>query len=533
MTTVARNPVPPARPGGTPERTSDERELRRLARGSTLNLVGSLVAVVLNLVLPVVITRSLVQADAGLFFQAAALFTILLNVGTIGADTGVLRSLPRAVALEQRADLRRSLVIAVVPALAASLLLAGLVVLLAAPTADLVTNTAAAADDFDGVLRAMAPFLPVAVVYVVLMAASRGLGSVRPLVFVEKIGRNTLETASAGTAAALGASVLLITVAWVAPYVAMLLVIGTWVAGRMRRMTARADSGAVPRPWGELAGEFWRFSAPRAVSRVFTIALQRFDVLIVAALRGPADAAVYAVATRFLVLGLMFVQAIQQVMAPRIASSLAVDDVGVANTLYRTTTAWLTLVSWPIYFVVMLFAPLLLGIFGSSYERGSVAVMVLCAAMLVATACGPVDSMLLMAGRSVQSLLNTGLALALNVGLDLLIVPWLGVSGAALGWAAAILLNNLLALWQVHRATGLHPFGPGTRAAMLACVVSWFLVAGAVRWVTGPTLVGLLVAGAVGAGCFVLMVARRRSELELAALASVAEPLTRRLGRRR
>ena len=99
MTTVARDPVPPARPGRTPERTSDERELRRLARGSTLNLVGSLVAVVLNLVLPVVITRSLVQGQAGLFFQAAALFTILLNVGTIGADTGVLRSLPRAVAL--------------------------------------------------------------------------------------------------------------------------------------------------------------------------------------------------------------------------------------------------------------------------------------------------------------------------------------------------------------------------------------------------------------------------------------------------
>jgi peptidoglycan biosynthesis protein MviN/MurJ (putative lipid II flippase) len=141
--------------------------------------------------------------------------------------------------------------------------------------------------------------------------------------------------------------------------------------------------------------------------------------------------------------------------------------------------------------------------------------------------------MLLMAGRSVQSLVNTGLALALNVGLDLLLVPWLGVSGAALGWAAAILLNNLLALWQVHRATGLHPFGPGTRAAMVACVVSWFLVAGAVRLVTGPTLVGLLVAGVAGAGCFAVLVARRRSELELAALASVAEPLTRRLRLRR
>ncbi|MFC5178001.1 lipopolysaccharide biosynthesis protein [Nocardioides taihuensis] len=533
MTTVSRDPVPPVPPGGAPERSANDRELRRLARGSTLNLAGSFVTVVLNIVLPVIITRNYVQGEAGLFFQGAALFTILINVGTVGADTGVLRFLPRAVALDRRADLRRSLVIALAPAVVFSLLVGGLVLLLAGTLADLLTDTAAASDQFAGVLRVLALFLPVAVVYVVLIASSRGLGSVRPLVFVEKIGRNSAETVSAGTAATLGAPIILITVAWVAPYLAALLVIALWVAGRLRRMAALAADGAAPRPWREMTGEFWRFSAPRAVSRIFTIALQRFDVLLVAALRGPADAAVYAVATRFLVLGLMFVQAIQQVMAPRIASSLAVDDVGVAKTLYRTTTTWLTLVSWPIYLVVMLFAPLLLSIFGSSYERGSLAVVVLCAAMLVATVCGPVDSMLLMAGRSVQSLVNTGLALALNVSLDLVLVPWLGVSGAALGWAAAILLNNLLALWQVHRATGLHPFGPGTRSAMLICVVSWFLVVGAVRLVTGPTLVGLLVGGAAGAACFAVLAGRRRGVLELAALASVAEPLTRRLRRAR
>ena len=51
--------------------------------------------------------------------------------------------------------------------------------------------------------------------------------------------------------------------------------------------------------------------------------------------------------------------------------------------------------------------------------------------MLVATACGPVDSMLLMGGRSVLSLINTGLALATNVALDLVLVPELGVRAAA------------------------------------------------------------------------------------------------------
>lgn len=513
----------PSRPGG------DTGELRRLARGSTLNLAGSGVAAVLNLVLPVVITRSLAKGDAGLFFQATAVFSILLNLGTIGADTGVLRALPRALALDRRADLRRYLALALVPALVMSLLVSGGLLLLAEPLSGWVTRDAADEEAFRQVLLVVLPWVPVGVVYSITMSASRGLDSVRPLVFIEKIGRNALETGAAGATAVLTGSVALVVTAWVAPYLVMLVVLALWVLRRLRRATARADRPrAAPTGWRVLGREFWGFSAPRALSRVFTVALQRVDVIVVAALRGPADAAIYAAATRFLVLGLLFVQAIQQVMTPKISEYLALGEDGRAETVYRTTTAWLTLVSWPIYLMAMFFSPLLLGIFGPGYQRGAVAAAVLCAAMLVATACGPVDSMLLMGGRSGLSLMNTALALATNVGLDLLLVPRLGVTGAALGWAAAILVNNLLPLWQVQRHLGMDPWGEGTRAAFATCLVSFGLVVGAVRLLLGDGLVAFVAAGLLGTVVFVAMASRRTGALELAALASVTRRRQRR-----
>ena len=364
--------------------------------------------------------------------------------------------------------------------------------------------------------------MPVAVVYAITMSASRGLGSVRPLVLVEKIGRNLLETVSAGVAAAVTTSIALIVTAWVAPYAAMLIVVAVWVLRRTKRMLANsAERSADPTPWRPLASEFWRFSAPRAVSRVCTVALQRFDILVVAAIRGPADAAVYAAATRFLVLGLMFVQAIQQVMAPKISECLALGEDRRAEAIYRTTTTWLTLVSWPIYLQAMLFAPLLMSIFGPQFERGATAAVILCGAMLVATACGPVDSMLLMAGRSVLSLINTGLALATNVALDLVLVPELGVSGAALGWAAGIFVNNLLPLYEVNRFHRMHPLGPSTLTAMAISLVSFGIVAGVVRFVLGPDLVAFLVAGCLGTAVFLVLVRARFSVLQLEALGAV------------
>jgi O-antigen/teichoic acid export membrane protein len=512
-----------ARPDG---RASD---LRRLARGSTLNLAGSLVAAVLNFVLPVLITRNLAKADAGLFFQATALFTILLNVGTIGADTGVLRSLPQALVLGRRPDLRRYLVLAVVPALLFSVLVSGALLLASGPLSRLITGDSASAAAFHDVLLVLLPWVPVAVVYAITMSASRGLDSVRPLVFVEKIGRNALETGGAGLAAAVSGSVALVVTAWLAPYLAMLVVVAAWVVRRLRRVTARGpEAGAAPTPWPELAREFWGFSAPRAASRVFTVALQRADVIIVGALRGPADAAVYAAATRFLVLGLLFVQAIQQVMTPKISEYLALEEEERAETVYRTTTAWLTLVSWPIYLMAVFFSPLLMQVFGPGYERGATAAAILCGAMLIATACGPVDSMLLMGGRSGLSLMNTGLALATNVGLDLLLVPQLGVTGAALGWAAAILVNNLLPLWQVNRHLSMHPLGDGTRAALVICLTGFGVVVGACRLLLGTDLTSFLVAGALGTGTFLLLARRSSDALELAALGSVLRRRRRR-----
>lgn len=526
---MVASPVTPPTPGNAARRPGDRRtDLRQLARGSSASLAGSVVAASLNLILPVVITRSLAREDAGLLFQAMALFTIVLNVGTVGADTGLLRALPRAIALGRHRDLGRLLAVAMVPAVVAGALVAVLVVAGAGPLAGLVGQDAAQAEEFQLLLVALAPWIPVAVLYALAMSASRGLGSVRPLVLVEKIGRNALETGATALALSLSASLALVITAWVAPYAAMLVVVGWWLLPRLRRARARAGD-TPPGEWTVLARDFWAFSLPRALSRVFTVALQRVDILIVGALSGPVDAAVYAAATRFLVLGLVLVQSLQQVMAPRISEFLATGEDDRAEAIYRTTTAWLTLVSWPVYLGVIWFAPLLMSIFGPGFAAGAPAVVVLCAAMLVAASCGPVDSVLLMSGRSRLSLLNTSLALTTCVALDLLLVPAHGVTGAAVAWAVAILVNNLLPLWQVNRHVRLHPLGRATLTAMGISLVSAGVVGGAVRLTMGSDLADAVLASILALTAYVVLVRRHRTVLQVDALLAV---LPGRRGRR-
>jgi O-antigen/teichoic acid export membrane protein len=399
---------------------------------------------------------------------------------------------------------------------------AAVVVLLASSIAEvLVGESHAQGHDMVWALYVLASFLPLAAAYAVIVSTSRGLGSIKPLVLIEKIGRHAVQTAFVGVVLLITPSLLLAVVAWAAPYAAAAAVMVLTVLRLVRLAMADAERPLQPRPMRTLAAEFWSFSAPRALSRIFSVALQRFDVLLVSAIRGLEEAAVYAAASRFVLLGLMFVQAIQQVMAPRISEFLARGDRPRAHVIYETTTAWLMLISWPIYLTAAIFAPFLLGVFGAGYSTGATVVVILCLSMLVATACGPVDTVLLMAGRSRWSLFNTGLALAVNVGVDLLLVPTYGINGAAVGWAAGIAMNNLVPLYQVHRFLGMHPFGVASiRAAAIAmaCFGGWGLLG---RFALGATVSGCVSAATLAVLSYLVCMWWQRDALEVDALVSV------------
>jgi O-antigen/teichoic acid export membrane protein len=514
----------------TPPDASDTRsgDLRRLARGTSWNLAGSVISASVHLLLPIMITRGLASDEAGAFFSVTALFAMLMTFGTVGADTGVLWALPRAKALDQSRDVPRVLRVALVPVAVVSVVAAIAMAILAPSIARIVAgDSLESPGHLVQSLYVLALVLPVAAMYAVAIATSRGLASVKPLVFIDKLGRNTLQTALVGLALLTNPSLLLAVVAWAAPYGVAMIVMGITVQRLVQKVqTAQAPSGG--RSTRDMAREFWGFSGPRAMSRIFAVALQRFDILLVGVIRGLDEAAVYAAASRFVLLGLMFVQAIQQVMAPRISEFLAKGDVPRAHTIYETTTAWLTLVSWPIYVTSAIFAPFLIGVFGEGYARGTTVVVILCLTMLLATACGPVDTVLLMGGRSRWSLLNTGMALATNVTIDLLLVPPYGIVGAAIGWAAAIVVNNLAPLYQVHRFLGMHPFGGASiRAAAIAsaCFGGWGLIG---RLVFGATLSGCLLAVLVGGLSFLLCLRWQQRALGIDALVSIV----RRRGRR-
>jgi len=335
----------------------------------------------------------------------------------------------------------------------------------------------------------------------------------RPTVALDKLLRPGLQLLGIATlaAVALWTAVPLAawSLAWALPYLPVLL-----LAGYALRLAAAPAPGPGP------VAAFWRFTGPRAVASVLQLALQRLDILLVAALAGPAAAAVYAVAGRFVVLGQLANQAICHAAQPRLAERLGLADRAGAGALYRSATAWLVLATWPLYLLVIGYAPVYLGVFGEGYRTGARVVVVLAAAMLLATACGMVDTLLAMAGRTSWNLLNVGVALAAMVAVDLVLIPRLGALGAAIGLATAVTVNNLLPLAQVGYALRLHPFGAGTLTAAGLATGCFGILPALARTVAGTGPVAVAGTLAIAAAAYLAAARRLRHRLALPPLRS-------------
>ncbi len=493
---------------------STRRHLTHVARGGAIGLVGAGVSAVSGFVLVLVVTNRYPADAAGLFFTATSLFLLLSAVATLGTETGLGRFLLRYEAHDRRGDIPPTLRAAFRATIASSVVLGLLVVAVADPLADLIGLDA---PEGPTSLRLLGLLLPFATWNALTLAGTRAFGRMRPTVLVEKMGRSAAQPVLVLLASLAGSGLLLMVFAWSVPYVAAAL-ISALVFRRFLHRRGTHEHTEPTKSYRELRREFWKFTWPRGITRVSAMAIQRVDIILIAALRSPTEAAIYTAATRFVALGQFGTQAIQQVLQPKFTALIAQDDHTSLREVYQTSAAWSMAVAWPMYMIVGSAPLAYLGLFGPEYEAdGAAVVLLMTGAMLFGVATGPADTLLLMSGRSGLSLLNSLTALALDIVLCIVLIPRMGITGAALAWAVAVIIRSTLSLVQTRVTLSIMSFGPAAAivtGANVLCFGVPLLIIGQLVEMDILTL-GLALLGCVPAYAIALWLGRERLRLSV------------------
>lgn len=513
--------------------------LADVARAGLFNLTGAGVAGLSTVAITLVVTRGFSRAAAGAFFAATSLFLIIEAISTLGAVPGTVYFIARLRSMGQHHRIPEVLRTALRPVAVVSVAAAVALALAAPPLARVLVHgqfghAGASPAEIVTELRALALALPFAALLDTLLGATRGFRAMSPTNVIDRIGRSVAQLAGITVVAAAGTAVLLGPL-WALPYLPAACAAWLW----LRHIQRRSPPGEVPpvigappqvRKPGRAAGahrreslRFWRFTAPRGLALLAQVTIQRLDIVLVAIIRGPVEAAIYTAATRFLVTGQFAIQAIGMASQPRFTEMFARADFRGANRIYQATTAWLVLLTWPVYLLAISFGPQILTVFGHSYRAGAAVMVILGVAMLLLTGCGLVDMVLVTTGRSSWSLVNGLLAVTVNVVLDVLLIPRYGITGAAIGWSVAIVVTNLLPLAQIAATVRLQPFGRGTLLAIALCSLSFGVLPLVARGLLGPGAGPSLAAIACGCALMTAGIWLFRADFNLAALPGAAQ----------
>jgi O-antigen/teichoic acid export membrane protein len=494
-------------------------------------VVGAVVWGASNFVLLAILTRSMGAEGAGTVLVAIAGFNIIYTIAGLGSSSGLVRMISRHRATRSVEQIRTVLLVGLVPVAVLGVACTFLV-LWGSDWLAHVFDEGASVATLETTFRAMAPFIPVAALYWAVIQGTRGFDTMRPAVLVDKVGRGILLPLLALVGAALSLAPPAMGAVWASSMVialvpASLMMVQLVRDAEERHLTRAALGSLAPttaRPWPRVASEFWRFTAPRAVGQVSEMAVLWMDTLVVDGLLGATSAGIYAAGSRFLLPGLFVADGLMQVVGPRISGLLTSGRHDEAKGILRYTTGWQTAMLWPVYLVVLVFAPVLLGIFGPEVVAATGALRWLSLGVMLTALAGPAASVILMSGNSMASMVNTLVLVAVNLAGNLLLVPRYGLGAAGFTWAVTILVGALLPAIEARAWLDLSTFGaPGFLAAGMA--VAAYAPPVALAWaVLGQTWAAVVLATLVGTAAYGVLLRRHGDHLELRTLLGAVRP---------
>ena len=206
----------------------------------------------------------------------------------------------------------------------------------------------------------------------------------------------------------------------------------------------RAALHAAPR----FRARAWSHAAVGFVLVTATAALhQRVDIMMMGAIAQPADVATYAVAARFSLTVSIAVSAVYTVIAPHVVEHLADLHEGRLEHMQPLVRSGARTAFYVCLLALAAFAllgPLLLRLFGTHYGQAYTPLVVLATGQVVAALAGPATSLATFAGQPRIAIIAFGAGIVTNVVLNLLLVPRLGGTGAALATTAGLVCAAVL-----------------------------------------------------------------------------------------
>jgi O-antigen/teichoic acid export membrane protein len=207
--------------------------------------------------------------------------------------------------------------------------------------------------------------------------------------------------------------------------------------------------------------EILAFIVPGLSSILATVALSTVSIFLLGSIRNMSDVAYFRAVLPLAQMNSIVMASFTLLYTPSAARLLANSDYPAINKLYWQTAAWMSVLSFPIFAMTFSLAqPLTVFLYGARYEQAAPILALLSFGSYFNVALGFNLQTLKVIKRLRYITVMSILAVLLNVGVNLVLIPRFGAVGAAIGTAASLVIYNLLMQVGLLRASNFNAFHP-------------------------------------------------------------------------
>ncbi|WP_027184397.1 flippase [Desulfovibrio inopinatus] len=419
---------------------SGDSHSRELLSGSAAAFVLKFISVALSYAMTIFITRTYGPEVMGTYSYVQSVIFILGITASMGFDSSMVRFTASLVASRQFSALRHAYTHALFLLVPTALVLA----ILLPQAASLFPSLKLPVNDAWPASVALVAFI----VSQLNAGCLRGLKQIVTFVFLQDFGVVALSFASLFVLSffMIPANAPLVAYS-IALSVICILGVFFWKR-RLNKLGHGEPGGSIPFP------ELVTTSASMLVASALLFLSGWINVFIIGLLADPVETALFSVAFKVASIVNFALYAINAIATPKFAELYQAGDPIRMRRFARQATRLMLAAGAPCLAVLACFPSFFMKLFGPEFIPAAPVLLILCAGQLANVFCGSVGAILMMTGkqRLFQNILLIGTAV--NVALNLTLIPLFGATGAAIGCSVGLAVWNTLGVITVKRVHG-------------------------------------------------------------------------------
>lgn len=431
----------------TGEENSDTEGVTTLAAQGSITFVGNVAGKLLNFGFLVVVTNLIAASTFGIFSLGLSVIFFSKSVTDLSIQRSLDYFIPQFIQSKSYGKAKYVLFSTIGIGLLGTGIAAGSLVL-AAPFLSGVFNE----PELKTVLPILALVIPLLTLRDIANRFFVALKDLKYRVLLKDIVRPSLKLLLTGGLALLGSEMIALLTGFAFTQV----IVAILAAFLIKRRISDWSRGTIERvPTRKLLS----YSLPLMFAGVIYTTVGQIDYFILGFVETTTaeEIGIYRVVILFGSNLIIFLNSLSPVFKPMITE--VKDDTALLDSRFTLAARWILLLTLPVALTLILIPEVYLSLFFTQeYAAGAEALSIIAVGYLIFAGFGPENFVLEGLGHTRLSFLNTVVLLVTNATLDIILIPRIGIAGAAIGTAVGLCLSALIGVVQINYLYGVLPF---------------------------------------------------------------------------